>query len=383
MQRLKTILWNILKAICRPRQIATTIVAFLLIGLFRFIAFNMDVFNPIARGLKGFSTTDIFYQLMLESPRDTSDVIVIVDITQLYDRDSIATVLEEIDSIGPAAIDVDVIFERPMDPVGDAHLQEVAAKLSNAVFSFRMMELDRKRNEFTRQAHSFFAKDLNLNEGSVNINRGMVREVPISFEMGGKTYPSVISRMMEILQNEPEGEFNRSINYKPTVFRVIRHDSIQYYADLIKDKIVMFGGAHESVDMLHTPLGQLYGIEVLCYALKTMLEVDQQESCTGIPFWILTILLSYISVCIVMAYKYKKRPFGITEGVGIGFMRTTLITSFFVIFLMTCYIAIGFWFFYEHHFNFDLTPTLSVTALAVTAADLVRFFFECFTNKRS
>ena len=381
MQRFKTNIWKALKAICRPRQIATTIVAFLLIGLFRYITFNMDVFNPIAQGLKGFSTTDIFYQLMLEAPRDTSDIIVVVDITQLYDRDSIATVLEEIDSIGPAALDVDVIFERPMDPVGDAHLRKVAAKLSNSVFSFRMMELDRKRNEFTRQAHSFFAKDLNLNEGSVNIHRGMVREVPLSFEMDGKTYPSIIARMMEILQNDTEGLTSRRINYEPTYFRTIPYDSIGYYADFIRNKVVMFGGAHESADMLHTPLGQLYGIEVLCYAMKTMLEMEQKTNCTGILFWIITILLSYLSVCIIMAYK--ESALGLGDGVFSDLLRTTLITSLFVFLLMTISIAIGFWFFYEQHINFDLTPTLSITALAATSADLVRFFVKHLKNKQS
>lgn len=374
IQRLKTIFFTILKAICQPRQIAATIVAFLLIGLLHFITFNISVFNPVAQGLKGFSTTDLFYRMMLEAPRDTNDVIVIVDITDLYDRDSIASVLEKIDTLGPAAIDVDVIFERPMDSIGDAHLRKVAKKLSNAVFSFKMMDLDRERNEFTRQAHSFFAKDLNLNEGSVNIHRGVVREIPLNFEMGGKTYPSVIARMKEILQNEVVNQSNRSINYEPTVFRTIRFDSVQHYADLIRNKVVMFGGAHESADMLFTPLGQLHGIEVLCYAMKTMLEIDRMKDCTGVPFWLLTILLSYLGVCCIMAYKNKALT--MREGIISDLLRTTLVTSIFVFLLMNTYFVIAFWFFYEYQFNFDLTPTLSVLALATTSADLVRLFIK-------
>jgi hypothetical protein len=50
---------------------------------------------------------------------------------------------------------------------------------------------------------------------------------------------------------------------------------------------------------------------------------------------------------------------------------------------MTISIAIGFWFFYEQHINFDLTPTLSITALAATSADLVRFFVKHLKNKQS
>lgn len=374
MKRHKSILVSVLKAIFRPRQIAATVVAATLVGLLFYVTFNVDAFNPVAQGLKGFSTKDIFYKMMLASPADTSEVIVIVDITRLHDRDSIATVLEEVDALEPAAIDVDVIFERPMDSVGDAHLRKVAGKLENTVFSFRMMDPDRERKEFTRQAHSFFAEGMKLNEGSINLDRGMVRKVPLSFEMGGKSYPSVIARMMEILQAEPCDEESRNINYEPTVFRIIPYDSVQYNADFIRNRIVMFGGAHESIDMLYTPLGQMHGIEVLCYALKTMLETEQMTDCTGIPFWLLTILLSYLSVCCIMAYKEK--AFGMADGIISDLLRTTLITSLFVFLLMVVFIAVGFWFFYKQHINFDLTPTLSIIAFATTSADLVRFFVK-------
>ncbi|MBO4550759.1 MAG: hypothetical protein J5733_08515, partial [Bacteroidaceae bacterium] len=142
MQRLKTILFKIPKAIFRPRMMAITAVAFLLIGMLRYVTFHVDVFNPVAQALKGFSTTDIFYDMMLASPADTSSTIVIVDITQLHDRDSIAAALEEVDALEPIAIDIDVVFEHPKEPVGDAHLVSVAATMSNAVFSFKMMDPD-------------------------------------------------------------------------------------------------------------------------------------------------------------------------------------------------------------------------------------------------
>jgi CHASE2 domain-containing sensor protein len=319
--------------------------------------------------------------MMLASPADTSDVIVIVDITRLHDRDSIASVLEEIDALDPVAMDVDVIFERPMDSIGDAHLRRVASTLSNAVFSFRLTDPDREREEFTRQSHSFFAEELKLNEGAVNIDRDVVRDVPLRFEMGGKTYPSVVARMLELLQLDTEGQLSSSIDFKPTVFRIIPYDSVQHYADYIRNRIVMVGGAYESADMLYTPLGQLHGVVVLCYALKSMLDMEQQRDCTGIPFWLLTILFSYLSVSCVMAYK--EGVFGMREGLLSDLLRTTLVTSFFIFILMTVYIAVDFWFFYTYRYNFDLTPMLAVTAFAATSADLVRFFVKHFCHART
>ena len=373
MQRFIVILGKIVMALFKPREMAITVVAFLIIGLLRFVTFHVDAFNPVARGLKGFSTTDIFYDMMLASPADTCSSIVIVDITKLHDRDSIATALEEIDALEPAAIDVDVVFEHPKEPVGDMHLVNVAATLSNAVFSFKMMDPDRERNEFTRQAHSFFAAELELNEGFVNVDRRMTRDIPLCLEMQGKTYSSVIAKMMEVIQGKPfdcQNHRSHPINYEPTVFRIIPYDSIQHYAQYITGHIVMFGGAYESIDMLYTPLGQMHGISVLSYALKTMLEMKKQINCTGILFWLLTILFSYIGLCIIMAYKRKAAE---TDNELLGdILRTIFVTSVFVFIIMSVFMAIAFMLFATWRINFDLTPTLTVLALTTTAADIVQ-----------
>ena len=225
--RRKTFFRKTLKAIFRPREIVITIVAFMLIGLLRFVAIRLDVFNPIARAVQGFSTTDIFYDMMMASPADTSDVIVIVDITKLHDRDSIATIIEEVDALAPAAIDIDVVFEYPKEPTGDLHLVNVAATLSNAVFSFKMMDPDPEHKEFTRQAHSFFAEELGLKEGFVNVDRSMTRNIPLCLEMKGKAYPSVVACMMEVLQGKPfdyQQAKSKPIDYEPTIFRIIPGD---------------------------------------------------------------------------------------------------------------------------------------------------------------
>lgn len=373
MQRLKNILGKIPKLLFKHQKIAITAVAFMLIGLLRFVTFHVDAFNPVAKGLKGFSTTDIFYDMMLASPADTCRSIVIVDITQLHSRDSIASVLEELDALEPAAIDIDVVFEHPKEPVGDMHLVQVAATLSNAVFSFKMMDPDHERNEFTRQAHSFFATELGLNEGFVNVDRRMARSIPLCLEMQGKTYPSVIAKMLEVIQGKPfDYQHHRKhlINYEPTVFRVIPYDSIQHNAEHIRGHIVIFGGAYESVDMHYTPIGQMHGTNVLAYALKTMLEMKRQINCTGILFWLITIVLSYISVCIIMAYKDKTAKMG-NEVLG-DILRTIFVTSLFVFLLMSVFMSIAFMLFATWRINFDLTPTLTVMALTTTAADIVR-----------
>ena len=374
MQRSKTVIGKILLTIFRPREMVITAVAFLLIGFLRLVTFHVDVFNPVAQAIKGFSTTDVFYDMMLASPADTSSTIVMVDITSLHDRDSIATALEEVDALEPAAIDIDVVFEHPKEPVGDAHLFNVVATLSNAVFSFKMMDPDREKNEFTRQVHSFFAEDLGVTEGFVNVDRKMTRDIPLFLEMGGKTYPSVIVRMMEVLQGKPfpqEGKKKQMIDYEPTVFRVIPYDSIQHYAQYITGHIVMFGGAYESVDMLYTPIGQLHGINVLCYAMKTMLEMKQRINCTGLLYWLLAILFSYIGVCLIMAYKDK--VLSMENGrLLTDILRTIFVTSVYIFLLMAVFVTIAFVFFDKWRINFDLTPTLTVMALTTMAADIVR-----------
>ena len=377
MQRVKNIFFTVLKTVFCPRRVAATVLAFALLAFFRAIALHFDVFNPVAQAIKGFSTTDIFYDMMQATPADTSSTIVIVDITRLHNRDSIASVLEEIDALEPAAIDIDVVFEYPKEPVGDTHLFSVVATLSNAVFSFKMMDPDREKKEFTREVHSFFASELGVTEGFVNVDRSMIRDIPLCLEMRGKKYPSVIARMMEVVQGKPfdyQNHPKHPIDYEPTVFRIIPYDSIQHYAQYITGHIVMFGGAYESVDVLYTPLGQMHGINVLCYAMKTMLEMNQLTDCKGTPFWLLTFLLAYIGVCCIMSYK--EMALARKDGLVSDLLRTTLVTSLVVFAFMTIYIIIAFWLFVKWHFNIDLTPTLSVMALATTSGDLIRIFIK-------
>ena len=353
---------------------AITLVAFLLIGLLRYITFHINAFNPIAQALSEFSTTDLFYRSMVESA-DTCDAIVIVDVTQLHDRASIARALEEVDSLGPSAIDVDIIFERPMDRTGDSILQEVATRVSeNAVFSFRMMDPDPQTRQFTRQSHSFFAEKLNLREGFVNVDRRMTRDIPLNHEMDGKTYRSAIAQMMDVLGMEYDQQEERHIDYSPTIFRVIPYDAIQENAEHINGHIVMFGGAYESVDMLYTPLGAKHGIEVLSYAMNTMRGLGSQTECKGTIYWLLTILFSFIGVCIIVAYKDWVINMG-DNFVG-DVLRTIFITSIVIFLLMAIYMSIAFYLFVTRHINFDLTPTLSVMALTTTARDIV-----CIANK--
>lgn len=383
MQRFKTILGKLAKAIFRPRELAIVVVAFMIIGLLRYVTFHFDAFNPVAHATKGFSTTDIFYDMMLASPADTSSSIVIVDMTQLHSRDSIASVLEEIDELKPAAIDIDVVFEHPKELEGDLHLMGMAATISNAVFSFKMMDPDLERMEFTRQAHSFFAKDLELNEGFVNVDRNITRDIPLCLEMQGTPYPSVIVKMLEIIQGQPFDYVNHRshpINYEPTVFRIIPYDSIQYYKDYISGHIVMFGGAHEGEDLLYTPLGQMHGINVLCYALKTMLEMKQEKKCTGTLYWILTLVLSYIGACLIMSYKDWTA--GMKEGFVSDMLRTIFVTSIVVFIFMSVFMTIFFVLFVTWRINFDLTPTLAVMALTTTAADIVRISKKHLQNLR-
>ncbi|MBO4551457.1 MAG: hypothetical protein J5733_12065, partial [Bacteroidaceae bacterium] len=248
----------------------------------------------------------------------------------------------------------------------------------------KMMDPDREGKEFTRQAHSFFAAELGVNEGFVNVDRHMVRNIPLCLEMKGKAYPSVIAKMLEVIQGKPfDYEHHRShaINYEPTIFRIIPYDSIQHYADYITNHIVMFGGAYEGVDMLYTPLGQMHGINVLAYAMKTMLEMKKQINVTGLLFWLLTILFSYIGICLIMAYKDKALDMPPDSLAG-DIMRTIFITSIYVFIMMGIFMLIAFVLFAKWSINFDLTPTLTAMALTTTAADIVRITIKHTKRKK-
>ena len=69
------------------------------------ISFSVSFLNPMARALSNFSITDVFYDIGNTSEdKEKSDLVTLVDITDIYDRGELAGVVEELERVEPATV---------------------------------------------------------------------------------------------------------------------------------------------------------------------------------------------------------------------------------------------------------------------------------------
>lgn len=296
------------------RHIMITMIAFMVVGLFALVTINVSFLSPIARTLEEFSMTDMYYQaLQSTTTPDTSHVITIVDMTELYERQQIAKSIESIEERTPKVLGVDVIFEGlKEDPQGDMMTEYVAKSYDNAVFSYRLLDYNSDQQQFTNEVHSFFTQDISVKEGYTNIQRqlygGIKREVSLSRPSCGEQKLSFVAAVANQYADKEIVSIDDNdlqIYFSPIHFPRLRYDSVVAHPELITDRIVLFGATGDEIDMHYTPIGKMSGVELLAYSINTLLM--QQKVRT--PSLLIMIIVSFALVLLtqVLQDQYEKR----------------------------------------------------------------------------
>ena len=86
----------------RFKYLIVSVIAFLVVGFYGLVTFNLSFMGPVANALKNFSMTDIYYQIQQSmGVADTCRFITIVDMTDLHNREFIASGLQDIMDYDP------------------------------------------------------------------------------------------------------------------------------------------------------------------------------------------------------------------------------------------------------------------------------------------
>ena len=261
-----------------------SILAVVILCLFYFVSMNISFLSPVARAIKDFSMSDLYYHILWTGDEpEQSEVITLVDVTDLHKRGQIAQAIEQVNAQKPKALGIDIIFEGLKDDsVGNDSLVNTLANCSSeTVTAFKLLDYNAPSKTFASALHSFFIDDVPLIEGYTNVlsngTNGSVRQFSISrrtkdmevYSLPAMLYMSAINDTLPSSVKEPD---DRMINYVPTRFPVVRYDSIAQKADLIRDHIVLFGTVSEEQDMHYTPIGKMPGLEVQAFSLQTLLS---------------------------------------------------------------------------------------------------------------
>ena len=141
----------------------------------------------MARAIKDFSMSDLYYHILWTGDEpEKSEVITLVDITDLHKRGQIAQTIEEVNKQHPKALGLDIIFEGLKDDsIGNDSLVNALSDCSSeTVTSFKLLDYNAPSKTFTSSLHSFFINDVPLIEGYTNVlsngTNGSVRQFSIS-----------------------------------------------------------------------------------------------------------------------------------------------------------------------------------------------------------
>ena len=271
-----------------------TIGAFILLGVLSFITFNVSFLNPVAKALKAFSVTDLFFDIQHYGKPDESGAIAVVDITDVGDRGEIASLLERVALCDPACIGVDAIFEGVRsDAEGNARLMEVVdAYKDKMVFTCKLTDYDGKEGCFTSSVHSFFADSISVSEGFANLKNNMddlpVRKLGVKGRLGQDVVRSFPAAVVERYSGHPIENHGEDwlINYRNVDFRVVAPDDIEDAADCLEGKIVLLGGVREERDMHSSPVGKMPGVMIQAYSVDTLIG----KKVSYLPSWMNWIL---------------------------------------------------------------------------------------------
>lgn len=292
------------KYIFHYHHLGVCITTFVMLWMLSTITFNLDILNPVADALDNFSASDIFFEIEHSgSEPEVSDLITLVDMTELHERGDIGIMLEEINMNSPLLVGIDLIFEGVKDDaLGNEILETSIAELSDiTVLSRKLIDYDSSKEEFTGSVRSYFAGDGNVTEAYTNLNNNMsgacIREMSIRQTCNGEDLLSFPARLAAVFDESLYSRENDDllINYRNVKFPVVKWDEIAENSDLIEGHIVLVGTMTEEQDMHMTPLGKMPGLELQAYSLLTLLE---HKDIKKLPLWA-TLLIAFV-ICYLL-----------------------------------------------------------------------------------
>ena len=344
------------------------------------LAVNISFLNPLERAVENFSMTDVFYDISYTSgERDTSDLITLVDMTDVYDRSRLADIVDSIQKYEPALMGVDIVFEGWRgDTAGTERIIEAICSASSpTVWAYKLVDWNDEEEQFDGTVHSVFADLVDINEGYTNvirdINGGTVRSFGITRKAEHRPQHSLPATVATTFLGDTtiyDRLTDQDINYTATVFPVLQPDSIWLHPELIRGRIVMLGATHDGQDMHFTPIGKMAGLEVLAYTIQTMVEHRDVRLFTFWQTLLFTLLIIWLGqLCQHFTLKQFKRNH---THVGHFLYESEVTTAVITFFILIILVGICFWLFFTYNVYINTAWAMMGIALLLEARDLYK-----------
>ena len=337
------------------------VIVFLLCYILVFASLNLSSFNPLKQALDDFKMTDVYFEMMRsDKEKELNKNIVLIDVTQLTSRDSLAQAIVDINSCSPKVLMIDLIFERPsFDQIDDISLiNAIETGKDKEILSCKLTGYNPTTKLFTNQTKSFFSEFADFKWAYSNVDQtrpgGCIRHYSLSQNLNDTlSFSMAYMAACAYLDIQPEKNDvdQRLIVYDDTDFLSIPYDKILENKNLLKDKLVIMGTLEEEADMHITPVGKLPGMKILAYSALTFMN-HRNVSSMGL----FTSLIMAFFVCFFCAWagqKIRKKFSNITSYILKLFYF--LVTAFLVWMAFIIFI----------HFDYDINLLYSLLGLAL------------------
>ena len=270
---------------------------------------NLGVFSPLKRALEDFSMTDVYFEMQHRSNSVAQDSIVLVDMTELVNRDKIAEVIDDISACGPRVLLVDLIFlygGMANNPLEDEALVNTVVRTPNVIYSCKLTDYSESKKEFRHVVYSFF-KDLpedlvKLRWGYSNVHEmrssGIIRNFSLSQRTSDGTMyslPYYVANMYRGTEPTPTDNEMRMVVYESAPFTELHYSDVKKYPNMLKDKIVLLGTMHEESDMHITPIGKMPGLKVLAHSIRSYMHHPEVKQMSLLGSLIFGFVMAYFS----------------------------------------------------------------------------------------
>lgn len=340
--KMRNSLNNMLRYINADHLCVTLMVLF--IGwVLAFASINLSVIDPVKKAFADFSMMDIYYEIQNSSGgKEMNSDIVLVDMTELYDRRQIAECIENIEKCQPKVFVIDLIFERPsFDEEENEAIINAMANIKNGVVSCKLTDYDSESDRFRNVRTSFFdGIDSDFSWAFSNVisgeGYGCIRQYSQNETLVDRTVyslPYMAVCKYTGTRPQPQAPKQRSIEYSHTDFLTIKHSDVLDNRRFIKDKIVILGTINEEADTHITPLGKMPGMKIQAFAMLSSMAHHQIHTASSMVGLILALLICYLSAWVGTALP-KKFPFSYIYWMKLYYfgITTLLVGASFILF---------------------------------------------------
>ncbi len=324
--------------------IAASLSVILLLGASGFLRM-ISLLNPIERALANFHMTDLFCDAESGSiPQDTSEVITIVDMSEVFDRAKLAQIIENIDALQPAIIGVDIRFDGEReDGSGNKRLIEtVFSTTSPTIWANELSDWSDEEKQYTKVLHSFFVDlGIEVEEGFTNVqhdmNGGTVRSYGIMRQAKGHTVYSLPARLAVAMTRDStilKNSYDCNIRYSSTHFPIVPYNKIAENEDLIRNHIVILGALNDKRDTHYSPMGLTSGISIIAYATNTIINDNAPKKLSLGWMTLLSLLFIWLAEVMHEAFIWVTRQIKWLKTIAQRGILDGIYTLFYLVFIL-------------------------------------------------